>query len=122
METLFPLMRIGYFAITLLRVHVSVGMESDGSPPCRYVAPNSNVLSSPDSHNIEELKTVVPVRPMLPLLPLNGAWEKLQLGMNPSIGKEVIYRQSVGPNTEIQHLRGINHSKGCPSNGIGSLK
>jgi hypothetical protein len=84
METLFPLIKIGYFAVTLLRVHVSAGMEVDGSPPCRYVALNSNVLSSLASHDIEELKTVVPVRPILALVPLNGAWEKLQLGLNPN--------------------------------------
>jgi hypothetical protein len=65
METLFPLIRIGYFAMTLLRVHVSVGMEYDGRPPCKYVALSSNVLSSPASHNILELKPVALVRPML---------------------------------------------------------
>jgi hypothetical protein len=84
METLFPLIKIGYCAMTLRRVHVSVGIEVEGSPPCRYVALNSNVLSSLASHDIEELKTVVPVRPILALLPLNGAWEKLQLGLNPN--------------------------------------
>jgi hypothetical protein len=84
METLFPLIKIGYFAVTLLRVHVSVGMEVDGSHPCRYVALNSNVLSSLACHDIEESKTVVPVSPMLVLLPVNGAWEKLQLGLNPN--------------------------------------